>query len=239
MKTSVTTEGSLALTTRRRERASHTTPHEPAADLPALDPRRKAQADAIKRRYCEGIVGIVGAGIMVRDVKEEILAAAGTEKVEGYREFRQFCEADLQWPKSQVNRLIDVANAFGAHLDLVDRFDLSALYSLSRATPDKLEQALERARGGEFVSNKDAAELIHPARAASSKGTGKGAGKNSRASKDYSIPIPDGTVVVAAPHRTLAEVRVALQVALEVIDARIAKRRRTPAVPSGEAVTTL
>src|SRR5581483_911499 len=110
-------------------------PHadQPPLAAPAPDPRRKAQAEEIKRAYREGIVGIVRAGTMLRDIKQEMLAGAGAEKVEGYREFRAFCEGDLGWPKSQVNRLIDVANAFGDHIELVVQFDLSALYSLSRA----------------------------------------------------------------------------------------------------------
>src|SRR5262249_36913674 len=133
-----------------------------------------------------------------------------------------FCDEDLGWPKSQVNRLIDVANSFGGHLDLVARFDLSALYALSRATPEQRGQALERARRGEFVSNKAAAELIRPGQT----GSATPPAKKPRSPRDYAIPIPSGSVVVAAPHRTLAHVRAALLAALGVIDARIAKRSR-------------
>jgi hypothetical protein len=187
------------------------------------DPGRRAKAQDIKTAYQEGVRGIVRAAILLRALKEEMVAGTGMEKVEGYRDFRRFCDAELGWPKSLVNRLVDIATAFGGHVDLVVWFDVSALYALARAPQATLEQALELARQGKFVSHKLAAELVRP-----SQGAGAGRRRSAAATKDYRIPVNNGAVVVAAPHRTLVDVRAALEAALAVVEARIAKRRRGP-----------
>jgi hypothetical protein len=187
------------------------------------DPGRQAKAQEIKMTYQEGVRGIVRAAILLRALKEEIVAGTGIEKVEGYREFRRFCDLELGWPKSFVNRLVDVASAFGGYLDLVVWFDVSALYTLSRVPQATLEQALELAREGKFVSNKLAAELVR-----SSQGPGAGRRRKAATPKEYRIPVSSGAVVVAAPHRTLMDVRAIVVAALAEIESRIAKRRRGP-----------
>jgi hypothetical protein len=183
----------------------------------------KAKAQDIKRAYQEGVRGVVRAAILLKTLKEEMVTGAGVERVEGYREFRQFCDAEVGWPKSLVNRLVDVATVFGGHLDLVVMFDVSALYALARAPQAMLEQALEFAREGKFVSNKLAAELVRP-----SRGAGASRRRKAATTKEYRIPVSSGAVVVAAPHRTLVEVHALVVEAEAVMQGRIAKRRRGP-----------
>ncbi len=175
----------------------------------------KKKAQEIKRLYAEGITGIVRAGQELLALKLEMVGTGG-DRAEGYREFRQWYETVLGWPKPQVNRLTDIAAAFAEHLDLVTRFDLSALYVLARAPEQVRQTALERAEAGEFISHKLAQELM---------GRGKGR-KNGRRPKHYKIGLESGAVFVTAPHRTLSDVRAALAAALEKIEEKIAKKKK-------------
>jgi hypothetical protein len=180
------------------------------SSVPAAMLKEKAQK--IRRLYEEGITGLVRAGQELLALKQEMVGSA--DKAEGYREFRQWYETTLQWPKQQVNRLIDIATAFGEHLELVTRFDVSALYLLSRAKEETRQKALERVAAGEFVSHKVAQELM-----------GRKGGKSGRRARLYKIDLPKGAVLISAPHRRLTDVKAALTAALELIDAKLAKQQ--------------
>jgi hypothetical protein len=112
------------------------------------------KAVEIVQTYGKGALGILLSGKLLADYQDQL---ADRNK------FKFFWKSVLHWPKTRVYRLIDAYRYFG-HLpeETLGMFDLSALYTLSGAGVKEIARtkAVQRAEGGEFVTNALANKLL-------------------------------------------------------------------------------
>lgn len=130
--------------------------------------QRTGEIRSLVRRSAQDIIEI---GIKLGEVKGRI----------GHGGFGRWLDAEFQWSQDTAGRFMQVAQRFGQIPQIAD-FAPTALYLLAApSTPDEaVEEALERAEGGERITHATAKAIVEvhrpaaPAAAASSQASSEG-----------------------------------------------------------------
>lgn len=138
---------------------------DPTADLaPAFD---YAALPAADRQFVRDKVGVIRH--LARQCGESVIhigrhLTAVRERIRG--RFTAWVEAEFTWTRRHADRMMAAAETFATQGQIVQRFDASALYALSepQCPPQAREYAVELAKDGQFVSHREAREIIDAVR---------------------------------------------------------------------------
>ena len=110
----------------------------------------KRHADAVRILLTRTAQNIMEVGRRLREVNQLV----------GGSKFRPWLKAEFHWSVGTAYRFMAVADRF-AKVKTIDRFDTSALVFLSgRSVPQAaIDEAVERAGNGEFISQERATEI--------------------------------------------------------------------------------
>jgi len=126
-----------------------------AFDYTALDPAPRQAASrhakAIQTHVANSTQAVIDIGHRLIELRQQL---------DG-RQWRAWLTSEFRWTRSVASNYMQVAEKFG-HLDLVSRFQPSALYALARryVPPRAVTDAVALAKSGQTISKAVARQLI-------------------------------------------------------------------------------